>query len=153
MKLTPEQTLTSAQFSDNQGKLPWPVASGIIDEPYGKHNHEVYSRVQVENNGVDIRTDKGSNARSVFDGEIKSVIALPGYNKGVIVQHGKYFTFYANLCEVYVKKGDIVSTKQKIGQVFTDSKGASIIHFEVHMFTQNKTNPMAKQNPQLWMCK
>lgn len=153
MKLTPEQELTSNQFADNKGKFPWPVANGVIDEPFGKHKHEVYSRVEVDNIGVDIRTGKGSNARSIFDGKVTSVIALPGYNKGVIVQHGKYFTFYANLSEVYVKKGDIVSTKQKIGKVYADNNGISIIHFEVYKYTPEKTNPMVNQNPQLWLSK
>lgn len=144
MQLTPEQKLTSTQFAGNKGKFPWPVASGIIYEPYGKHNHEVYSRVQVENDGVDIRTDKGNNARSIFEGEVSSVIALPGYNKGVIVRHGEYYTFYANLIEVYVKKGDKVSTKQKLGKVYTDSEDKTIIHFQVW-------KEMTKQNPQLWL--
>lgn len=146
LKLTPEQKLTSSQFVGNKGKLPWPVSSGIIDERYGKHKHEVYSRVQVENDGIDVRTDLGNNARSIFDGEVTYVTALPGYNKGVIVRHGEYLTFYANLSEVYVKKGDKVSTKQKLGKIFTDSADQTIIHFEVWKGT-------TKLNPQLWISK
>lgn len=146
MELTPEQKLTSDKFAGNKGKLPWPVASGIITEKYGKHQHEVYKRVEVENDGIDIRTDQGSSARAIFEGTVTSVNALPGYNKGVIIRHGEYYTFYANLSEVYVKKGDKVSTKQNIGKVFTDSKSNTTIHFQVW-------KGMNKQNPQYWLSK
>lgn len=146
LQLTPEQQLTSDKFAGNKGKLPWPVISGIIDEPYGKHTHEVFSRVEVENDGIDIRTDAGSDVRTVFDGEVKCVVAIPGYNKGVIVQHGEYFSFYVNLSEVYVKKGDRVNTKQKLGKIYIDKDKKSIFHFEIW---KNKS----KQNPQLWLCK
>ncbi len=146
MKLTPEQKLTSSQFIGNKGKLPWPVASGIIDEPFGKHKHDQFSRVEVENDGIDILTDQESNARSVFDGEVISVNALPGYNKGLIIQHGEYYTFYANLKEVYVKKGDMVSTKQSIGKIFTDNAGKTLIHFEVWI-------DFKPQNPASWLSK
>lgn len=146
MELTPEQKMTSAQFADNKGKLPWPVANGIIDEGYGAHASEVYKRVKIENNGVDIRTDKGSNARSVFEGEVTSVMALPGFNKGVIVRHGNYLTLYANLIEVYVKTGDKISTKQKLGKIFTDSDNKTILTFQIF-------KEKAKQNPQLWLSK
>ena len=146
MQLTPEQQITSDQFAGNRGRLPWPVASGVITEKYGKHKHEVYKRVEVENDGIDIRTEKGSNARAIFEGTVTSVNALPGYNKGVIIRHGEYCTFYANLIEVYVKKGDKVSTKQKIGKVFTDQESSTLIHFEVW-------KGMNKQNPQSWLSK
>lgn len=146
MQLTPEQQLTSDKFVGNKGKLPWPVASGVITEKYGKHTHEVYNRVEVENDGIDIRTEEGSNARAIFEGTVTSVNALPGYNKGIIIRHGEYLTFYANLSEVYVKKGDKVSTKQNIGKVFTDNKSNTSIHFQVW-------KGMTKQNPQYWLSK
>lgn len=146
MQLTPEQQLTSDKFVGNKGKLPWPVESGIIFEPYGKHKHEVYSRVQVENDGIDIRTEKGENARSIFDGEVTSVVAFPGYNKGIIIKHGEYLTLYANLDEVYVKKGDLVSTKQKLGKIYTDSEGHTDIQFQVW-------KGFTVLNPQLWLSK
>jgi len=144
MELTPEQKLTSSQFADNKGKFPWPVPSGIIDEPFGKHKHEVYSRVEVENDGIDIRTEAEAKARAIFEGEVTTIVSLPGYNKGIIIQHGEYYTFYANLVEVYVKKGDHVSTKQTIGKIYTDSAGKTLIHFRVY---KEKT----KLNPQLWL--
>jgi len=146
LKLTPEQQLTSNQFIGNKGKLPWPVTSGIIDEPFGKHKHSQFSRVEVENDGIDILTDQESQARAVFDGEVISVNALPGYNKGIIIQHGEYYTFYANLKEVYVKKGDIVNTKQNIGKIYTDSTGKTLIHFEVWV-------DFKPQNPESWLSK
>lgn len=146
MALTPNQKITSSQFADNKGKLPWPVANGVLDESYGTHAHEVYKRVKIENIGIEIRTDKGSKARSVFNGEVTSVMALPGFNKGVIIRHGEYLTLYANLTEVYVKVGDQVKTKQDIGKIFTDKNGKTSVAFQVY-------KEKIKQNPQLWLSK
>ena len=146
MNLTPEQKLTSTQFAGNYGKLPWPVANGIIVEKFGKHKHEQLSRIEVDSDGIDIRTDNGSNARAIFDGEVTTVAALPGYNKGVIIRHGEFYTFYANLIEVNVKKGDFVNTKQNLGKIYTDSHGKTLIHFRIY-------KGMTKLNPENWLSK
>ncbi len=146
MQLTPEQKLISDQFIGNKGKLPWPVASGVVTEHFGLHKHEVSNRVDVNSDGIDIQTDTGNDARSIFDGEVTLIAVLPGNVLGVIIRHGEYCSFYANLSEVYIKKGDIVNTKQKIGKIASNLDGESILHFEVW---KGKT----RNNPELWLSK
>lgn len=120
----------SGKFEANKGKLPWPVSGSIADH-YGQHYHPVYKSVKLPfNNGVTITVPKGTEAKAVFDGEVRKVIVMPGYNKCVLVQHGSYFTFYCKLSDVKVKAGDKVSTGQSIGVVDTID-GQTQLHFQL----------------------
>jgi septal ring factor EnvC (AmiA/AmiB activator) len=130
--LTPEEKLISDNFISNKGKLPWPVASGVITEYFGEHDHPVLAGIKVKNNGIDISTGKGSAARAVFNGVVVSVVSISDQNKVVILRHGDYFTVYSNLQSVSVAKGATVNVKQTIGIVGTDpDDGKTELHFEV----------------------
>jgi murein hydrolase activator len=81
---------------------------------------------------VDIRTSKGIQARSVFEGEVTGVITIPGANSAVIIRHGEYLSVYSNLESVFVKKGDKITTRQNIGKVFADpEEDQSELHLEI----------------------
>lgn len=133
----------AAEFEANKGKLPWP-ADGPVVEKFGKHKHPVYtSLVMPFNNGIGISLSPGTEVQAVFDGEVRRVIVMPGYNRCVLVQHGSYFTFYCKLDEVSVKAGDKVKTGQSIGKVDTID-GQTRLHFQVW---KEKT----PQNPESWL--
>jgi len=136
--LTPEAKQLSDDFSNNMGKLPWPVEKGIIINEFGIQPHPILPGIKTNNNGVDIATNKGSVARSSFDGEVSAVIIIPGANKAVIIRHGEYLSVYSNLSEVFVKTGDKIKIKQEIGLVYTGEN--TQIHFEIWKGT-NKLNP------------
>jgi len=139
--LTPAEKTLSTNFANNKGKLPWPVERGVISSSYGKHASVVSSKVTVTNNGIDIATTEGAQARVVFDGEVASVTKLTGSNTVVIVRHGEYFTVYSNLESVAVKRGDQVKTKQNIGIVHTNkTENKTELHFEL-LKEQNRENP------------
>jgi murein DD-endopeptidase MepM/ murein hydrolase activator NlpD len=130
--LTPEEKVLSDNFISNKGKLPWPVESGVISSSFGEHPHAVLDGIKVKNNGIDIATKKGSSARAVFNGIVTSIIVITNTNKAVLIRHGDYFTVYSNLESVSVSKGQTVTTKQRIGTVYTgDSDGKTELHFEV----------------------
>ena len=141
-----ETVQLSGSFALNKGKLPFPVASGVIVEKFGEHPHPTLKNVKLPfNNGINISTKPGSNVKAVFDGVVKQVIAIPGYNQCILVQHGKYFTFYCKLTTVVVKVGDKVSTGTLIGAL--DPMGSTAtLHFELW-------NGTTKQNPELWLKK
>lgn len=147
---TPEIKLASQSFQNNKGKLPWPVAKGEITGRFGKHQHDVVKTATVENNGIDISTSKASTVRAVFNGEVSSILVIPGAGKVVMVKHGSYRTVYANLQEVYVSKGDKISIKQELGRLLTDGN-ISEAHFEIWRVTSS--GGMEKQNPEHWMYK
>ncbi|MDQ3050299.1 MAG: peptidoglycan DD-metalloendopeptidase family protein [Bacteroidota bacterium] len=130
--LTPEAQKLTSSFAGNKGKLPWPVEKGNISSSFGEHPHPELKGIMVKNNGVDIRAAPNSSARSVFDGEVTGVITIPGANSAVIIRHGEYLSVYSNLESVFVKKGDKVTTRQKIGNVFTDTEeGLTELHLEI----------------------
>jgi len=142
--LTPEAKELSNSFTANQGKLPWPVLEGLITEKFGEHPHPALPGVKVQNNGIDISTTKGSVIRSIFEGEITAVIIIPGGGKGVMIRHGEYLSVYTYFQELFVKKGDKVSTKQDLGIVVTDDDKKTNLHLEIWKNT-------TKLNPELWL--
>jgi len=137
----------STDFVNNKGRLPWPVEQGVISSSFGKHASVVSDKVTVTNNGIDIATVEGTQARAVFDGEVASVSKLTGANTVVIIRHGEYFTVYSNLENVTVKRGDKVSTRQNLGTVHTSkAENKTELHFEL----LKETN---RQDPAKWLSK
>lgn len=141
---TPEYIQLSKEFSSNRGKLPWPVEQGYISRYFGKQKHPELN-IDVDNNGIDIRTGKGEPVRAIFNGEVVSVISNPVFKNGVIIKHGEYFTVYTKLGTVSVKRGDKVNTRDIIGTAFTEG-GTSEVHLEIW---QGKTN----MDPYAWIYK
>jgi len=131
------------EFSKNKGKLPWP-ADGPVVGRFGRHFHPVFKNLELPpNNGMDIALAKGSGVKAVFNGVVKQVLVMPGYNQCVLVQHGNYFTFYCKLKSVNVKAGAKVKTGDVIGTVDTIN-GDTQLHFEVWKGTK-------PQNPESWL--
>ena len=132
LALTPEELELSGNFMNNKGKLPWPMERGIVSSTFGEHPHPVLKRVKVRNNGINILTNEGEEARAVFKGKVTRVMSVPNNNNVVIIRHGEYLTVYSNLDRVYVREGDVVDTKDKIGVVFTNpDESRTELHFEV----------------------
>lgn len=143
--MTAEARVLAANFESNKGKLPWPVERGVVMLRYGTQPHPVVKTATIQSNGVRIATEKNAEVRAVFEGEVLQVQAIKGANLTVFVRHGNYVTLYKNLEKVYVKKGDKVSTKQKIGKVFTNpSNNETILNF--YVFKESST-----QNPADWI--
>jgi septal ring factor EnvC (AmiA/AmiB activator) len=115
--LSEEAEALSADFSNNRGKLPWPVAKGVICETYGEHEHPAIKGFMMFNNGLEICATKGTQARAVFEGEVTSIAVSPTGGKLVIIRHGEYLSVYCNLADILVKTGQKVSVKQPIGTV------------------------------------
>ena len=136
----------SGEFGSNKGKLPWPVSQGVIIEQFGEHDHPSLPNVRMPfNNGINISTHKNSAVKVVFNGTVKQIILIPGYNQCVLVQHGTYFTFYCKLSKLEVKVGDKLKTGDTIGYL-DDFQNTSTLHFELW----NGTN---KQDPENWLRK
>ncbi|MDG2370559.1 MAG: peptidoglycan DD-metalloendopeptidase family protein [Flavobacteriales bacterium] len=149
--LTPEGSALSKTFTSNKGKLPWPVTKGEITGKYGKHRHDIVSTATVDNNGIDITTEKKAKIRAVFQGKVTSVLIIPGAGKVVMISHGDYRTVYSNLKEVYVKKGAQIKTKQLLGQLLENEDGnVSEAHFEIWKIT---SAGLTTENPSLWISK
>lgn len=139
---TPELSVLSSGFYKNKGRLPWPVTNGIVTGYFGKQPHPTLRKIQITNNGIDIRTDKNAKIRAVYEGVVVGKQYIPGYEHMIIIQHGNYYTVYSNLKEVYVKKNDKVITKQAIGVSSINTKSnVSEVHFEVWR-EKERLNPL-----------
>ena len=145
--MTKAEKKLSEDFASNKGRLPYPlVGRYTIVSSLGEQQHQELKYVRTNNNGIDIQTTPGTDARAVFKGEVTRVFVVPGYNNSVIVRHGNYLTVYSNLSQVYVKAGDKVDTRQAIGRIFTDTEdgNATILHFQLW-------KERTKLNPKPWL--
>ena len=143
VKRKPVDYTLAKKFEANKGKLPWPADGPVVDH-FGQRFHPVYTNLKLPfNNGVTIALAPGTEIKAVFDGEVKQIVVMPGYNKCVLVQHGNYFSFYCKLGTVSVKSGDKVKTGQTVGTVDTIG-GETLLHFQIW----SGRNP---QNPETWL--
>ena len=140
--MTPEEKALATSFSNNRGKLPWPVEKGYISARYGTIKHPEYD-IQYKNHGIEITTERGATVRSVFEGEV-SQVQIIGNSRTVFIRHGEYISVYQNLASVNVSKGQKVSTKQQIGTVGTNFEGEAVLKF---LITKNSDY----NNPQSWL--
>lgn len=131
--ITKEQQLVQGDFEKNKGRLPWPIERGHISGQFGKHKHPVHERVIVDNKGIYLQTPQGGDARAVYKGEVTSCFMM-GNTYAVIIQHGNYRTVYAGLSNLYVKAGQKVETKQKIGRIYTDPEqdNKTELYFQIY---------------------
>lgn len=131
------------KFEANKGKLPWPADGPVVDH-FGQRFHPVYTNLKLPfNNGVTIALPAGTEIKAVFDGVVKQIVVMPGYNKCILVQHGNYFSFYCKLGTVSVKAGDKVKTGQVVGTVDTIG-GETQLHFQIW-------SGRTPQNPETWL--
>ena len=146
-ELTEEAKLISKNFNANKGKLPSPVIRGNVVLGFGKQPHPIVKTTTIQSNGVRIRTSSDIDARTIFDGQVYSIIKSKNNTYTILIQHGNFFTVYKNLSEIYVKKGDILNTKESIGKIATDRlNGQTILSFSI--FKNG-----IPQNPRLWIYK
>ncbi len=145
--LTKEEKLVAGGFEKNKGRLPWPTEKGYISGQFGVQPHPTLAHVTVNNRGIYIQTTSGSDARSVYEGVVSAVFVSDGQNV-VIIKHGNYRTVYSNLTKLYVKNGDKVTAKQRIGRIYTDpdNDNKTELFFQVRKDTE-------VLNPSLWLAK
>ena len=136
----------SGSFASNRGKLPAPITGPyLIVSHYGRYN--VLRNVQLDNKGIDLQGRPGARAQAVFDGKVAAVFQLNGLFN-VLVRHGSYISVYCNLSRATVKAGDLVKTRQPLGEVFSDPAkgGRTVLHFQLRMETQ-------KLDPEGWIAR
>ena len=135
----------SENFAANKGRLPMPVTgSATIVGNFGINKHKEWN-VSTKSNGIDIQAQRGANIRAIFDGEVSKIFSFPGSNTCIIIRHGEYYTFYANVFDLYVRQGDKIKTGQSLGRIYTDpDTGLSTMHFQLWRKT-------TKLNPTPWL--
>lgn len=146
--LTPAAKALATKFTNNKGKLPWPVEKGLVTVRFGTQPDPMDSGVKIESSGVRIATNEGAAARAVFEGKVMAIQKNPQSGiLSILIQHGNYISVYANMESVLVSKGDAVKTKEKIGTIHTDKvTGKTVLKFQIW-------KDVTKQNPASWVYK
>ena len=145
--LTAEAKALAKDFLGSKGKLPWPVEKGVVKVRYGDQPSPIDGSLTIKSSGVRISTEKGAKVRAIFNGEVMRIIQQKRSNPVVLIKHGNYISVYYNLGKVYVQAGDKVTTKQDIGEVFTNpNNGETVLKFSI--YKDNHT-----QNPASWIYK
>ena len=147
--LSANEELISQRFKSSRGSLKWPIDDGIILREFGEHPHPVIKGVIIKNDGIDISTTKDSHVKTIFEGVVKRVFAVPGANMAVIVRHGHFLTLYSNIVNVRVKPGDKIPGSHYIGDVYYSEKNddGSMLHLGIYEETQvlNPKNWLSRQ--------
>ena len=146
--LTKEESLIAGNFEKNKGRLPWPVEKGFVSGKFGIQKHPVLEHVTTNNKGIYIQTNMGADARAVFEGVVTQCFSIPGSNNAVIIKHGNYRTVYTNLTTIYVKEGDKVTAKQKIGRIFVDEENDNKTEMLLMLYLNTTL-----LNPEPWLAK
>ncbi len=140
LRMPTEDMRISGNFENNRGRLPVPITGPYrIVSHFGQYNVEGLRNVTLDNKGINIRGESGSQARSIFDGEVSAVFSFGG-TMVVMVRHGSYISVYCNLASVNVHRGQRVNTRQALGRVGQDN----ILQFQLRRET-------AKLNPESWI--
>ena len=144
-KAVSDDLVLTKKFSENKGKIPWPVDNATVISYFGEHPHPVFKGIMVKNNGIDISTNCKAPVYSIFGGVVSKIFAIKGANFVVILRHGDFLSVYKNLQEVNIKVGESVTLKQKIGFSYCNTdNNVSTIHLEIWQ-------ELSKMNPLDWL--
>ncbi len=118
-------------FGSYQGLLKMPVQGKIISN-FGKNVKED-SGVLNYRNGIEIRSERGTPVRAVFEGKTVFTDWIKGYGRVIIISHGNnYHTVYAHIEDLFSKKGETVESGQVIATVGdSGSTEGPALYFEI----------------------
>lgn len=144
-----------------KGELTWPIqAFSPYCESYELKSSGSFQRLicQKDNllptslsdplgrSGIVLRVPEGTAVLAVAKGTVAATGFKRGYGQLVIVDHGnQYYTIYAHLSQVLVKKGEEVNVRYPVGlSGSTGTLGPPQLYFEMRQGVRTL-------NPQLWL--
>lgn len=134
----------SRSFAEMKGHLPFPLRNSAISSHFGKQPHPVLPKVYVENLGIDLRATESQEVYPVLEGEVLMTNELPELSWMVIVSHGDYYSVYAKMERVFVKKGQKVTPQTVLGIVARSEEGFYDLQFQIWKGQQ-------KLDPEEWL--
>lgn len=143
LESTPEGMEMSINFENNRGRLPWPVATGVITAHFGPEKIPGTKLIR-KTDGIEISLPVGSTVKAIADGKVIYAGEVDG-EQLLVVQHGKYFSGYNHLSNVSVSAGQEVKAGSVLGKSGTSIDGEGILLF---MIMNDKSVP---QNPEPWL--
>lgn len=115
----------------------WPIKGGIghVSMTFGQNIHPITGQWYIHK-GIDLSTWRtGDPIIATANGQIVTVAYDPSFGNYIIIQHAYgYYTRYAHLKAVYVKKGQFVSQGDTIAALGnTGLTTGPHLHYEVHI--------------------
>ena len=145
-----QTTNTFASLDDNNyykeilKKIPLgkPVWSYWLSSPFGKRK-DPFNAKSARHKGVDLASNTGNKIKTMAEGKVTKSGTGTGYGKVVEIDHGNGFkTKYAHMNAIYVKKGDLVTQGQAIGEVGNTGRSTGPhLHYEI-LYDGTPLDPM-----------
>lgn len=129
----PEPDLFAAR---HRGAMAFP-AQGFIEVGFGRIVNPRFNTVTFQN-GLDIRSPKGTPVVAVTSGTVVHAAPFRGYGNLMIVDHGEgYHSLYTHLDTMDLATGDQVAFGDRLGTVGdTGSDKGAFLHFELRKHGQ-----------------
>ncbi len=120
-----------------------PVWHYVVTSPFG-HRADPFNKKSAAHKGVDLASHRGNVVKTMAKGKVVRAEWGTGFGNHIEIDHENGFkTKYAHLNKMYVKKGDIVSQGQKIGEVGSTGRSTGPhLHYEVIYLGAN-VDPMS----------
>lgn len=145
--LSASEEVISQGFNNSKGKLNWPINRGIVIQEFGEHAHPILKGIKIKSDGLEISATTDLKVKAIYEGEVKSVFAIPGKNMAIIIRHGHYLSLYSNITNVRVKPGDVVREGFYIGDIYNSTRGEGST-LQIGIYEETKA-----LNPKNWLKK
>jgi murein DD-endopeptidase MepM/ murein hydrolase activator NlpD len=90
-------------------------ANGAVARKFGTFQHE-RSKAMLSRRGIDIEVESKSPVIATADGIVRYAGPIRGLDKGIIIDHGSFFTVIAKLGELAVPMGVPVKRGDRVGR-------------------------------------
>lgn len=138
------EDLLKPSFFEQRGQLPSPV-DGLVTESFGILEDDEFG-LQLAHKGLSYSVPRGSDVRSIFDGQVLFVGKVPGYGKTMIIDHGdNYYSVLSHLKNNLASHKDVIKAGQVIGKSgFNSERNEDGVYFEIRHFSE-------AVDPKLWL--
>lgn len=125
-----KKEVSSSKPSSSSSLYIWPV-NGKFTSGFGKRGGKLHD-------GIDVSAPRGTEVIASRTGKVIHAGRLSGYGNLVVLKHDEnYFTAYAHLTKIFVKKGAFVKQGKKVGTVGNTGKSRGPhLHFEIRYKTK-----------------
>jgi septal ring factor EnvC (AmiA/AmiB activator) len=111
-----------------RGDLDWPVVGPV------RRGFAPTTARALASNGMEITAAEGSRVLAIHEGTVAFADPFAGFGNLLILDHGsRTFSVYANLLEIFVKKGVRVERGQAVGAVGQSPTGPPGLYFELRI--------------------
>lgn len=133
-------------FSELRGQLPKPIEGTLVSSVGLKKDSE--NPISLLRTGIVVSAQKGSEVKSVYNGEVIHASNVEGWGPTVIIDHGEsYYSIYSFLSKLSVRPGERVLAQQKlaeVGEVPYYRRTPKGLYFEIRHYSE-------PEDPKSWL--